>query len=97
MKNGAQIALVVAMLATVAGAIVFLFRVSSPDDIEVILPVATAEPEVELKVYVSGAVRVAGVYTLETGDRLEQAISAAGGVTPDADVAAINLALRVAD
>ena len=50
-----------------------------------------------LKVYVSGAVVRPGVYTLQEGDRLEDAVDAAGGATSGADLLAVNLALRVAD
>ena len=50
-----------------------------------------------LKVYVSGAVVRPGVYTLQEGDRLEDAVDAAGGATSGADLSAVNLALRVAD
>ncbi len=50
-----------------------------------------------LKVYVSGAVVRPGVYTLQDGDRLEDAVDAAGGATSGADLSAVNLALRVAD
>ena len=50
-----------------------------------------------LKVYVSGAVVRPGVYTLQEGDRLEDAVDAAGGPTSGADLSAVNLALRVAD
>ena len=50
-----------------------------------------------LKVYVSGAVVKPGVYTLQEGDRLEDAVDAAGGPTSGADLSAVNLALRVAD
>ena len=49
-----------------------------------------------LKVYVSGAVVRPGVYTLQEGDRLEDAVDA-GGATSGADLSAVNLALRVAD
>ncbi len=50
-----------------------------------------------LKVYVSGAVVRPGVYTLQEGDRLEDAVDAAGGATSGADLSAVNLALRIAD
>ena len=50
-----------------------------------------------LKVYVSGAVVKPGVYTLQEGDRLVDAVDAAGGATSGADLSAVNLALRVAD
>jgi len=57
----------------------------------------TTESEPELQVYVSGAVRRPGVYTLKPGDRLIDAVEAAGGETPEADLEAVNLALRVQD
>jgi competence protein ComEA len=51
----------------------------------------------ELRVYISGAVRKPGVYLLNQGDRLEDALAAAGGGTSEADLNAVNLALRVQD
>ena len=57
----------------------------------------TTKSEPELQVYVSGAVRRPGVYTLKPGDRLIDAVEAAGGETPEADLEAVNLALRVQD
>ena len=47
--------------------------------------------------YISGEVARPGIYVLDEGDRLLAAIEAAGGATQDADLAAVNLALRVAD
>jgi competence protein ComEA len=64
---------------------------------EIILPTATVESEVELKVYVTGAVHSPGVYTVAEGDRLMEVVEAAGGVTEEADPAAVNLAVRVKD
>ena len=57
-------------------------------------PVSTGGP---IKVYVSGAVRRPGVYELHKGDRLEDALSAAGGVVEGADLETINLANKVRD
>ncbi len=57
-------------------------------------PVSTGGP---IKVYVSGAVRRPGVYELRKGDRLEDALSAAGGVVEGADLETINLANKVRD
>ena len=53
--------------------------------------------EPELQVYVSGAVRRPGVYTLKPGDRLIDAVEAAGGETLEADLETVNLAIRVQD
>ncbi len=46
---------------------------------------------------VKGAVLRPGVYTLEEGDRLIDAITAAGGYAPEADSRMLNHALRLAD
>jgi competence protein ComEA len=50
-----------------------------------------------IAVYVSGAVAKPGVYTLQPGARVADAVAAAGGLRPDADPEAINLAARVSD
>ncbi len=55
---------------------------------------ATDEP---VRVYVAGAVQNPGVYTLNPGDRLADAISAAGGIAATADLSPVNLALKVKD
>ncbi|MCH8346774.1 MAG: helix-hairpin-helix domain-containing protein, partial [Chloroflexi bacterium] len=87
-----------AVIAAVSGAAVVLVRGSSPGThIEVTLPTATAQVESELKVYVGGAVRTPGVYEMSDGDRLAEAIEAAGGPTVSADLDAVNLAARVKD
>ena len=44
-----------------------------------------------------GEVNKPGVYTLEANPRLNDAISAAGGLTALADISALNLAARVGD
>lgn len=48
-------------------------------------------------VHVSGAVKNPGVYRLNEGDRVNDAVTAAGGPSPDAFVDAINLAARLED
>lgn len=50
-----------------------------------------------IRVQVAGAVQAPGVYELRLGDRVAEAVRAAGGTTPDADEAALNLAQRVHD
>ena len=44
-----------------------------------------------------GAVAHPGVYTLSEGDRVEDAVRAAGGALADADLDSINLSARVQD
>jgi competence protein ComEA len=48
-------------------------------------------------VHVAGAVAVPGVYELEAGSRVRDAVAAAGGPTPLADANALNLAAIVTD
>jgi competence protein ComEA len=76
------------VLIAVGGA-VFLFRhFSLPSATEItILP-----PSPQLIVYVEGEVVDPGVYVLPEGDRVENAVEAAGGFTSDADPGTVNLA-----
>lgn len=50
-----------------------------------------------MKVYVAGAVQRPGVYNVRPGDRVADAIEAAGGPTEDAETLAVNFARRVRD
>ncbi|HEY4333700.1 MAG TPA: ComEA family DNA-binding protein [Ilumatobacteraceae bacterium] len=59
--------------------------------------VPTVTDAATIEVYVTGAVAHAGVYALPTASRVQQAIAAAGGLDPDADVEALNLAAVVRD
>ena len=72
-------------------------RGSSREPIQVLLatPVPTGAPE--LKVYVTGAVRVPGVYVLMPGARAEDALRAAGGASEGADLERLNLAAKLKD
>lgn len=51
----------------------------------------------EIRVEVTGAVAQPGVYTVQPGDRVADALALAGGLEPDADAAALNLSLRLRD
>jgi len=51
----------------------------------------------KLVVYVSGAVRRPGLYRLEQGTRIADALALAGGARPTADLVAVNLAAPLAD
>ena len=60
--------------------------------------VAPAPPTSAIVViHVTGAVRAPGVYELQLGQRVADAIDAAGGALADADADALNLAAPVAD
>ena len=57
----------------------------------------TNHVETESKAYVTGAVRQPGLYAIEDDDRLADLIDLAGGATEEADLRAVNLAVRVKD
>lgn len=56
-----------------------------------------AVPAERVVVHVTGAVTRPGVLTLAAGSRLHEAIAAAGGATPSADLDRLNLAAAVED
>ena len=61
-------------------------------------PTAVVEPPVrEIWVQVSGAVESPGVYRMNEGDRVMDAIAAAGGFSPGANTSTFNMARRVQD
>lgn len=51
----------------------------------------------DILVHVRGAVAAPGVVLMEPGERIDDAIRRAGGLLPDANANALNLALRVRD
>jgi competence protein ComEA len=57
----------------------------------------SVQTEKEIMVYVTGAVKAPGVYTLQEGQRLKDAIEKAGGFLDDADLLSVNLAKRLND
>ncbi len=64
--------------------------------VEVVLPAPTADAAI-IKVYVTGSVAQPGVYALRKGDRVEDAVQAAGGALPQADLGRLNLAVLLRD
>lgn len=58
---------------------------------------AVSNPARRIYVDVAGAVRRPSLYTLSPDSRVMQAILAAGGPTPEADMDAVNLAQKVTD
>ena len=86
-----------ALLAiTVVGVALWLARVFDERPTVVILPAPTPTA-VSLQVYVSGAVAQPGVYEFHDGDRVVDALAAAGGPSAEADLDSINLAIRLRD
>ena len=59
----------------------------SPDDIII----------EDKKVYISGEVMNSGVYDIKDGERLDDLVKRAGGLTEKADINSINLAMRLED
>ena len=95
--GGAALALLAALAA---GAVTLLTRGDDTAQVRIVAPEATAAAApaaTDIRVQVSGAVMSPGVYSMNNGDRVMDAIGAAGGVDPGADLSGINLALRVQD
>lgn len=57
----------------------------------------TGAPKARVVVDVVGAVRQPGLYRLSEGSRIADAVTRAGGATPKADLAQVNLAAPLAD
>jgi competence protein ComEA len=89
-------AFIIVALAIIGGAILLLSTRPQPVQITINPPVptATGEPTVTpspITVYVTGAVaQPEQMYTLPTGSRVQDAIDAAGGITEDANLEAVN-------
>lgn len=72
-------------------------RRPQPKPLEIQIPTPSPTVERVIRVHIAGAVVNPGVYTLKDGDRVTDAIAAAGGFTEDANRDALNLAARLAD
>lgn len=76
-----------------AGAV---FLLSRPDSGQaVVLEAAPTQPQ--LQVHVIGAVLRPGLYAFAAGSRVQDAITAAGGLTSDAQMEGLNLAAKLED
>jgi competence protein ComEA len=88
----------VIVVALVSGAIILFSRQAEQPPVQITqVPTPEATPQLEMKVYVSGEVQKPGVYSVAVGSRIQDAIQAAGGILPGADVESINLAKRLSD
>lgn len=97
MPDRIQQFVIIALAAVVAAGITwFAFeRQNGPGALVIDLPSTVEEGPIE--VYITGAVAEPGVYEVEPGDRVIDVLYEAGGQTDDADLEAINLALRLHD
>lgn len=68
-----------------------------PEQIAPPVPQLAAPPPAELVVSVVGEVRHPGLVTVHPGDRVADALQAAGGPLPGTDITALNLARRLVD
>lgn len=93
-----------AVLGLVLGALWWLTR-QAPPPVEATLPLVDVSTPVAttstttgpVVVHVAGAVAVPGVHRLPPGTRVIDAVEASGGLTPDADAGAVNLAAALVD
>lgn len=85
--------MLLAVVAALAGGVVLAVLRRPAPPIRVIEP----PPSAVVVVQVDGEVFHPGVHTLASGSRVGDAINAAGGVTPEADVSLINFARVVRD
>jgi competence protein ComEA len=77
--------------STSAGSVATLAPPVGPPQAELVEPVG------QVVVHVAGAVRAPGVYVLDLGDRVHDAVAAAGGAGDTADLEGLNLAAALVD
>ena len=97
MLVAAPITLAIALLAGAYAYSVIQSSAASPPP-QAVNPVLDMPSQPGLLIDVSGAVEAPGLYRLPRGDRVFDAIAAAGGLSPDADMSKLpNLAGRLRD
>jgi competence protein ComEA len=95
-ERNQALAIGVPLIILLAGFVLSQLVEREPDGIEFAYASSLAEGA-PIRVQVEGSVVNAGVYELHEGDRLIDAIAAAGGPSADAAVDQLNLARRVRD
>jgi len=83
------------LIVLVAVAAAWWFQPTAQPDLEPVTP--QAPPQQHIVVHVAGAVSSPGLVQLVEGARVADAVAAAGGGLPDADLASVNLAAPVLD
>jgi len=91
------LALAVAVVVSALGPHGVTTRVATPKQVGATSIAGTAAPRSQLYVHLVGAVVHPGLYVLATGDRVLDAVAAAGGFTPEADQSKVNLARALSD
>ena len=91
--------IIIGLAALLAAAAVYitLDQRSEPDALEINLASLTPTPGGPIEVYIAGAVVSPGVYEMADGDRVVDLLYEAGGQAPDANLEAVNLAVRLHD
>jgi competence protein ComEA len=97
--DGIAKAVVIGLAALLAVALfaIVLQRRNDHQPLEINLASLTPTPGGPIQVYVTGAVTKPGVYELHDGDRVVDALYAAGGQAAEANLEAVNLAVRLHD
>lgn len=92
-------ALLLGLFVLALGAGLYFFKSNStPEDIKIISGASPSSAQAQaIVVDVGGAVNSPGLYKLSGDARVANAISAAGGMTGDADSKQVNLAAKLAD
>jgi competence protein ComEA len=93
MKTWQHLALGILLGLLASGVILLVARQPQGYPIQ-LLPTPT---KANITIYVDGAVTHPGLYTLSPTSRVADAISAAGGLTAQADTSSVNMAARLSD
>ncbi len=96
MHRGQWVVAGTALAVAVAAGAWFGARPEPPPPVSVVTP-GSLPSAAGITVHVSGAVLRPGLVVLPPGARVADAVAAAGGAAPDADLAALNLAAPVAN
>lgn len=83
------ILLILLLLITVFGSVLFISRYPSSPPVEIFLPAQAPLPLKE--VYIGGEVNNPGIYPLKPDDTLEELIKSAGGLKPGADITRVKI------
>ncbi len=97
----AQLIVVLLLSVSIAMGSLAVYIVSRPQKLNrselVSLDQKSEKRKVLLKIHIAGEVRTPGLYDIEKGSRVDDAIKAAGGALSSADLDSLNLAEEIAD